>query len=420
MKRPIAISLSPNTDARDVSLALRLLVSARLRDDPTSISQVAHELSKRFAGRFVVLHTSGRQALYDLLRMYGVGLGDEVIIQAFTCIAVPEPILWVGATPIYADLPAGKQALQGQYSIDPQEVLKKITPNTKAIIVQHTFGIPGPIEEIIHIAKEKNIVVIEDCAHAFGAHLHGKPLGTIADAAFVSFGRDKCLSSIYGGASIIKSRQHMEKLRALHNVRKQPPLRWVMQQLLHPVLFSVVVPFYFVSGIGKAMLVIFQRLGLLSRAVAIEERKGRKPEHVAYQYPPALAQLLLVQLKKIDAMNVRRRTIASRYMKELANTGIELPELPEQSESVWLRFPVIVKNQQQLLFMAREHKMLLGDWYDAVLVPRTSDRMEFRYTDGSCPVAERVASNVINLPTYPLLTDTQVTEIIAFIKSYAS
>ena len=414
MNRPIAISLSPNTDNKDVARAWSVLFSRSLRENTDILSEVAHLISKKFDNRFVVLNSSGRQALYDLLRAYDIGLGDEVIIQAFTCIAVPEPILWVGAKPVYADVE------QGSYSVDPQDILKKITSNTKAIIVQHTFGIPGPIEEIVSMAKEKNIIVIEDCAHAFGSTLNNKALGTFADASIISFGRDKCLSSVYGGACVVKNREQMEKLRALHNQRKQPPFMWTAQQLLHPILFSYIIPLYFTFGIGKALLVLFQKAGLLSRAVELQERSGRKPAHIEFQYSPALAQLLMLQLGKIDAMNARRKYIADRYMQELSGSKAVLPTVPQSNQPSWLRFPILVKNQKQVMFMAREKNILLGDWYDAVLVPKGSNLVEFRYAPDTCLSAEQLAQQVINLPTYPSLTDTQVSEIIALIKTYAS
>lgn len=414
MNRPIAISLSPNTDSKDIARAWRVLGSRMAREDSTVLSKVAHTISQKFSNRFVVLNSSGRQALYDLLRVHDIGLGDEVIIQAFTCIAVPEPILWVGAKPVYADVQ------KDSYSVDVQDVVRKITSNTKAIIIQHTFGIPGPIEEIVKIAKEKNIIVIEDCAHAFGATLNNKPLGTFADAAIISFGRDKCVSSVYGGACIVKNREHMEKLRAFHNQRKQPPAMWVTQQLMHPILFSFMLPLYFTAGIGKALLVGFQKIGLLSKAVEYQERVGRKPLHIDYQYSPGLAQLLMLQLEKIEAMNNRRRAIADRYVRELADCGIGLPRIASDANPSWLRFPMLVKNQKQVIFMAREKNMLLGDWYDAVLVPRGSSLAEFQYAEGACPVAEKTAEQVINLPTYPSLTDTQVSEVISCIHTYAN
>ncbi|MEO6077661.1 MAG: DegT/DnrJ/EryC1/StrS family aminotransferase [Candidatus Andersenbacteria bacterium] len=414
MKKPIAISLSPNTDKTDVALAWKLLFSRSMREDAQVLSKVAHAISRRFENRFVVLNSSGRQALYDLLRVMNIGLGDEVIIQAFTCIAVPEPILWVGAKPIYAD------TIKDGYTVDVEDIRKKITAKTKAIIIQHTFGIPGPINEVMQIAKEKNILVIEDCAHAFGSKIGEKPVGTFADASFMSFGRDKSLSSVYGGACVVKSRTHMEALHALANKRSYAPSAWVLQQLLHPIIFSIAVPLYYVFNIGKIIIIAGQKLGLLSKAVEAIEKQGRKPMFIEYKYSPALAHLLLHQLSKVDAMNDRRRKIAERYMHELSKTSGILPVTSQDSNPSWLRFPMLITNRTQVLFHARQQHMFLGDWYDAVLVPKIRNMDVFRYVNDSCPNAEDVASKVINLPTYPTLTDTQVGQVIALIKQYAS
>ena len=135
MKRPIAISLSPNTEREDVLHALKLLFLHSNWKNTNVRSRAAELLASRFPGHFITLTSSGRQALYDLLKSYSIGKGDEVILQAFTCIAVPEPIIWTGATPIYADI------AKDSYSIDPKDLERKITSHTKAIIIQHTFGI---------------------------------------------------------------------------------------------------------------------------------------------------------------------------------------------------------------------------------------------------------------------------------------
>lgn len=417
MKRPVAISLSPNTSTEDVSIAWHLLFVRSLWNDRGILARAAEKIAERFPNHFVTLTSSGRQALFDVLRSFNITKGDEVILQAFTCIAVPEPIVWVGATPIYCDLPAGRQVSSSPYSIDVEDVRRKITPRTKAIILQHTFGIPGPIEEICAIAKANNIVVIEDCAHALGATYNGMPVGTFGDAAIFSFGRDKCISSIFGGAIITKDKNRAHILQAMQNARKLPPRKWVTQQLLHPILFSYILPLYFWHGVGKAMLVAAQRLGLLSRAVAFEERKGKKPDHLEYAYPPALAMLLLEQLKKLDSITERRRSISARYANELRIQTLRVGN----SDIVpsYLRFPIEVDNPQELLMKARQTHMLLGDWYDAPLVPSASSFWAFRYIPGSCKVAQQLTKRIINLPTYPSLTDTQVTIIIDFVNAYA-
>ena len=398
-------------------LARHLLFVHSYWKDRDIVSRASQMLAQRFPGHFVSLASSGRQALYDLLRSLDVKKGDEVIIQAFTCIAVPEPIIWAGAKPIYADLPAGRQVLLNPYSIDPEDVKKKITAKTKAIIVQHTFGIPGPIEEIIAIAKEKNIFVIEDCAHALGASLNGKPLGTFGDAAIMSFGRDKSISSVFGGAVITKNKTLLDRIAAMQKSRPLPPRLWVAQQLFHPVFFWYALPWYFRSGIGKAALVFAQKIGVLSKAVASEEKKCEPPDHIAYAYSPALALLLINQLKKLDRFTARRREIAKRYQQELIPT----PGVGKgNTMASYLRFPMDIPHRHELLLDAREHRMLLGDWYDAPLVPASANFSVFGYSSGTCPHAEKSAKSIINLPTYPSLTDTQVTKIINFMNSYGN
>lgn len=411
MKNPIAISLSPNVEEDDMRLARHLLFVHSYWNDRDIVSRASELLAKRFPGHFVSFASSGRQALYDLLRSLDIKKGDEVIIQAFTCIAVPEPIIWAGATPVYADLQ------EGTYSIDPEDVKKKITAKTKAIIVQHTFGIPGPIEDIVAIAKERGIFVIEDCAHALGASLLGRPLGTFGDAAMMSFGRDKVISSVFGGAIVTRNKALSDRIVVMQKSRPLPPRLWVARQLFHPVFFWYALPWYFRSGIGKAALVFAQKIGLLSKAVALEEKKCQSPDHVAYAYSPALALLLIKQLNKLDRFTARRREIVQRYEQELIPTpGVGKGNIMAS----YLRFPMDVKHRDALLLDAREHQMLLGDWYDAPLVPKSADFSAFGYVAGSCPRAEESAKRIINLPTYPSLTDTQVTKIINFMNSYGN
>ncbi len=406
MNRPIAISLSPNVEKDDIVLALRLLFLHSNWRDAAARSRAAEMFAGRFSGHFVTLASSGRQALYDVLRSYKIGKGDEVILQAFTCIAVPEPIIWTGATPVYCDI------TEGSYSIDPEDIRKKITPHTKAIIIQHTFGISGPIAEVIALAKEHNLIVIEDCAHALGATHNSQALGTFGDVAIFSFGRDKCISSVFGGAVITKDKNRAHALQGMQNARQLPPKRWVAQQLLHPVLFSIILPLYF-KWLGKAMLVAAQKLGFLSRAVAYEEREGKRPVHMEYAYSPALALLLIKQLEKLDRFTKRRREIATIYQQALDSHS-------EHSESSFLRFPMHIKNRDQVLDAARNQNMLLGDWYDAPLVPSSSNFWAFQYIPGSCPNAEAISKEILNLPTYPTLTNTQVNDVILFLKQYGN
>lgn len=411
MKKQIAISLSPNTDWSDVRAAFRVLSTPTSWQNTAFTQEAQDRLVAEFPGHHVVLNSSGRQALYDALRAFGIGSGDEVILQAFTCIAVPESIVWTGATPVYADI------AKESYSASLQNIQAKVTSATRAIIVQHTFGIPADIQEIVAFAHQHNIVVIEDCAHALGATVAGRPVGTFGDAAIISFGRDKMVSSIFGGGIVFKDKEMAERAREFAVSRSYPPTSWIIQQLLHPLLFAVIIPLYF-SGIGKLLLVGAQKVKLLSKAVEFSERSGQMPAHVQWKYSPALAQLLLQQITDVSKNIARRRAIANRYRSAFANTNMLLARVPDATNPSWLRFPLQVKNPTAMHKKAREEQMLLGDWYDAPLVPGDASLSAFHYEPKSCPVAEDVATRIINLPTYPGLTDKQVEKVIQFCMEY--
>lgn len=414
MNRPITISLSPNTEADDVALAQRRLLRPTTWHDDSSILQATTAFGQLFPGHHATLLISGRAALYRLLTALNIGPGDEVILQAFTCSVVPAAIQWAGATPIYADINPT------DFNLDPADITKKITSRTRAIIAQHTFGIPANISALQTITKPPNLILIEDCAHALGSQYDSKLLGTFGDAAFFSFGRDKMLSSVFGGAIISQNEDLIKKITTQTNHLPRAPLTWVAQQLLHPFALSSLLPYYFTRRLGKAGLVALQQLHLLSKVVTPGEKKGEPPPHLPYRYPAALAELLTHQLEKLPRFTARRRHIATRYAEALRNNPrLTLPTAPTNSHVAWLRYPVLVANPAQLRQLAKKNNMLLGDWYDTVIAPRDVDPRAFGYSTSSCPVAEDVTHHAINLPTYPRLTDQQVEQVISFIQSHA-
>jgi perosamine synthetase len=408
--RYILTSLSPNVEPADVRRTWTTLLSPWRWGDGKVVEHLEKEIAKRFSGHQAVLMNSGRAALAAVLRGFTIGKGDEVIIQGFTCLAVPAAIMWTGAKPVYADITAET------YNLDPADVARKITPRTKAIIVQHTFGIPGPLPELQRLAQERNLVLIEDCAHALGATLDEHPLGTLSHAAILSFGRDKTISSVFGGAIISRDLTFMQRVRDEQQKLPYPPARWVAAQLLHPILLSFVVRTYYRNSLGKALLVAGQKLGLLSKAIAPQEREGKPPIFLDWRYSPALARLLEQQWAKLDSFVRRRRTAAVRYSTALP-VSIETKKI--LNTAGWLRFPWRVTDKKKFLRAARKQKMLLGDWYDTPVAPLALDQQAItHYVPGSCPQAERAAQETINLPTYPTLTTQQVEQVIRFVRSY--
>ncbi|MEK7141107.1 MAG: aminotransferase class I/II-fold pyridoxal phosphate-dependent enzyme [Patescibacteria group bacterium] len=385
-------SLSPNTEARDVWEAIQTFASPAGWQKGNAIDRVEEWFQEYFGVRTAVSFDSGRSALYAILEAFGIGHGDDVVVQAFTCVAVPNSVRWTGARPVYVDV-------DQSFNIDPNDLQKKITNHTKAMIIQHTFGIPAAMGALLRIARAHNIIVIEDCAHSLGAFYENQKVGSLGDAAFFSFGRDKVLSSVWGGMAIMSPKLKVEskKLRQIQGKLPYPSRAWIAQQLFHPIAFAVILPLYTVI-IGKVMLECFKRLGLLSKPVDRKELVGAKPSCMPRRYPNALARLLVRQLSKLKRYNaIRRRTVS--YYREALQSRKDIT-LPNNSPGgVYLRFPIVVRDQAAVIRRAKQHGILLGNWYNHVIDPAMVDMETLGYERGSCPNAETFALRIVNLPT---------------------
>lgn len=399
----VLISLSPNVQFDDLKRTLRTLLLVWQWRVPEPVTQVEEWLSG-YLHQPVVTASSGRAALAVLLRAFGIGPGAEVIVQAFTCVSVPAAVQWAGATPIFADI------RRDTYNLDPSSVAARITPRTKAIVVQHTFGLPADWTPWQVLARQHSLVLIEDVAHALGARSDGRPVGTLGDAAFFSFGRDKILSCVFGGAISTRNQLVLERVRREQENLPYPPAWWVAQQLLHPLLIAIVKPLYFFGGIGQVLLYGLQRLHLLSKALLPVERDLHAPAHAGWRFSPALAYLLLKQLKKLDQYTNIRASHAAAYQA----AGLPSPPLPPGAQPGWLRFPLTVKNPAQILRRAKRHRLLLGDWYRQPVFPVNT--LAAIYNPNSCPVAEAAATSTINLPTMPTLSAPQREHVLNFLR----
>ena len=395
----ISCSLSPNTEADDVWLALKTMLMPWTHHHGNAVDQVEQWFCRYFSVSEAVSFNSARSALLGILKSFGIGTGDEVLVQAFTCVAVPNSVLWAGAKPVFVDIDA-------TLNIDVRDAEKKITPKTKAIIVQHTFGIPANMNQLVVFAKKHGLYLIEDCSHSLGATYQGKKVGSFGDAAFFSFGRDKVVSSVWGGVAVMraKSKEQRAKLKTYQNKLPYPSRAWIAQQLLHPIVFFLILASYNWAPlsrrftIGKVLLFLLQRLHLLSFPVYPEEKRGRKPIDFPARFPNALAVLALNQLHKLDRYNETRKTVASYYMKQLRSfSGYTLPK--EAVGSIYLRFPVLMDDPIRMIALCKRNGVLLGDWYHHVIDPAGVSFDAVGYVRGSCPNAEAAALRILNLPT---------------------
>lgn len=408
---PISIGLSPNIQKDDVVGAIKILFQPWKWKEGSDLKRVELWFKKRYKTDEIFLFNSGRSSLYFLLNFFGIGPGDEVIVQSFNCVAVPGPILWVGAKPVYADV-------DDSLNIDPGQLEKLINGNTKVIIVQHTFGIPAKIDMIKKITQKYRIILIEDCAHSLGAKVNNKEIGTFGDASFFSFGRDKVLSSVFGGAVIINSKFEIRnlKLGQKYPNLKYPSYFWIFQQLLHPIVFSLILPLYNLY-LGKIILFVLIKLTLLSKPVVETEKQGLMPKCFPRKYPNALAGLLVTQLGKLDNYNRKRVETASYYFKKLKKSNrLDLPH--KISGSIYLRFNILTKNAKKIMQYAQNKKIILGNWYKNVIDPIGVNFSKINYRMGDCPHAEKYARESVNLPTYPRLKKEDLDKVIDCILNY--
>lgn len=410
MKDPIAISLSPNTEKEDVFLALNLIFSPWRWISGGEINKLEQAFKNYFGVKYAISFNSGRSAQYAILKAVGIKTGDEVLIQAFTCVVVPNSILWLGGKPVFVDIE--KDSL----NMNPVDLEKKITSKSKAIIVQHTFGKPAKMEEIKKIAQTHKLLLIEDCAHSLGAKFQGRKLGTLGKAGFFSFGRDKVISSVFGGMAVTNDPKIGKNLLEIQKNLNFPSYYWIFQQLLHPVAFSVILPLYNFFGLGKIILVGFQKPGLLSRAVSSQEKNTQKPLDYPKRLPNALATLALFQFQRLAEFNQKREQIAQIYQKNLKIKSLEL--LPTVAGEIFMRYPIIYDKAKKLLGYAKKRGIILGDWYQNIVDPKGVNLSKAGYVWGSCPIAEEISKNVVNLPTYPKMEIEDAQKVVNIIKEF--
>lgn len=285
-------------------------------------------------------------------------------------------------------------------------------------MVQHTFGLPADMDRIAKFAKDHSLILIEDCAHSLGAEFKDKKVGTIGDAAFFSFGRDKIISSVYGGMAVTNNDELAQKIKAYQENTKYPGFYWTAQQLLHPVLMNyLILPVYNFFGFGKILLVIFQKLRILSKAVSSKEKRSGKPYYFPRRMSNALALMAIHQLEKLGRFNDHRRKIADFYYQNLKDSEFILPEKIAGSKNVFLRYTVKNFEAHQIIKKAWKKNILIGDWYTSPIIPADTNLQSVKYKTGSCPNAEEDSKISLNLPTHINITINDAGKITDFLKT---
>jgi len=436
--RPISISLSPNTEKDDILLALKLIFQPWHWKTAENASRQLEEEFKRYLGvKYAISFNSGRSAFLAILESLELNKDEEVLIQAFTCNAAVNPILWSGLKPVYVDCD------EKTFNIDIDDLKRTLRQaqgkKPKVLVAQHTFGLPAEMDEILEICRQNDLILIEDCAHSLGVEYgsrakrenHPAPslegagsstfqpryalgkVGTFGKAAFFSFSRDKVISSVYGGMAVTNDENLTKKIKNYQEKIGYPSNFWIFQQLLHPVLMNLLIlPTYRIFG--KYLLVLFQWLKILSKAVHWKEKRGKKPCYFPKRLPNALAILALNQFKKLEKFNNHRKEIANFYRQEIKE--LSSFESPSDYEQIYLRFAVKHPQAHKIIRQAWQKNLLIGDWYTNPIAPHDTKLDKMGYSFGSCPKAEALSKITLNLPTHINVSKEEAQKIIDFLK----
>ena len=179
-------------------------------------------------------------------------------------------------------------------------------------------------------------------------------------------------------------------------------------------MHAIVLPTY--RLFGKYLLIVFQWLHILSKAVHWKEKRGKKPGYFPKRMPNALAVLALHQLQELERFKSHRKQLADFYYENLKGTLFLLPEKFGERENIFLRFSVRHPRAHEIIKRAWERNFLIGDWYTSPVAPEDTRLDALGYIQGSCPTAEKLSQETLNLPTHIRISKEEAQQILNFLK----
>jgi perosamine synthetase len=400
--------LGGTTNAGDAVRALALAARPRRLMEGPALERYEAELARCVGADFAISFGAGRVALYGILRELGVGEGDEVIVPLPTHIVVTNAVSYLGAQPVYAD------CRLTDFNIDPEGLAALIGPRTKAILVQHTFGIPGDLEVLLAIAAERELPLIEDCVHALGATWRGRPIGGIGTAGFFSTEETKIISTTMGGAGVTSDPQLAERVRAFQR-ECPPPRRSLTARRLAKLALYYVLTEPHVHTVTRPVYELLGGYQPLPVPTSDEELAGERPEHYEERLAAGQAEIALRQLARLDQNIAHRRRVAAEYAARLGPLGFSAPVVADDADPAWVRYPVRVRDRDAAIEALRR-RTVPGTWFTSVQEEAIRPTLN-GYAAGACPNAERAARELVNLPTHPRVGTGDVAAIVEAMSS---
>lgn len=368
-------------DEEDIASVVKVLQSDYLTSGP-AIEQFEAEIAAFTGAKYAVAFSSGTAALHGACYAAGIGAGDEVITTPMTFAATANCVLYQGGIPVFADIDPQT------YNLDPARVRECITERTRAIIPVHFTGQPADLDEILQIAREHNLIVIEDAAHALGAEYKNTRVGSIGDMTMFSFHPVKHITTGEGGMITTNSPLYYEKLLQFrtHGITRDE--RRLREN--HG-------PWYYEM----------QFLGYNYRITDIQTSLG------------------ISQLRKIGGFIEQRKQLAALYTKEL--DGVQELILPRQlpgAASSWhlyivrLRLSRLSATRRTVFQALQKENIGVNVHYIPAYLHPYYESLGFR--KGLCPVAESCYEEFITLPLYAGMEARDVMDVVAAVKKVIS
>jgi len=348
----------------------------------------------------------GRMAFYYILKALELPPGSEIILPALTFWVVPELARVAGFKVAFADVDPAT------FTMDPAALERAITPDTRAIVPTHLYGLPCDMDAIMAIARRHDLRVIEDCAHALGATFDGRPVGTFGDAGFFSFQTLKPLNCYGGGLALVRDAAVAARVRALADREPWPDTKRVENRLLIGKLQRIFIRPGVFTVSAFPILWVSSLIGANPDVYLWEEIRSLTPLPEAYpeRFPNVQAAIGLAGLEQLDSWTESTRRHARVMDQALAGLpGVTVPAMPPKRTHVYYQYCVYGPKRDELVVRCVRR----GVDIETLHVDVCSNMELFagsRAEPAGTPGAER-AAGAMQVPVYSTLTDAQAARV---------
>ena len=359
----------PTMDEETIAAVADVLRSGWLASGP-NVKELEDQLSQYFGGRPVRTFNSGTCTMEIALRIAGIGAGDEVITTPNSWVATANVIIEVGATPVFVDIDARS------HNIDLDKLEAAITPRTKAIIPVHMCGLPCDMDKLYALANKYKLRVVEDAAQAIGSTWKGKRIGAFGDFASFSFQVNKNIMTGEGGCLVLNN---AEEAKLAEKYRLQ--------------------------GVSRSGL----------DGIDVDVLGGK------YNMTDIAAAIGLGQMKRLVEFNVKRAELAKHYFSQFGTefemqTGAELP-IADFENSNWHMFHLVLPERvNRAAFMQQMLDLGIGLGYHYRAIHLFTYYRNRGFTDGMFPISERIGKQIVTLPLFPNMNESDVDRVVYAVK----